>query len=142
MAAFEPGVMAAITGTESSLYSKATFHTTLPSQAAHTIRAPQLDTAFLILAPVMSSDYPTPASSRASSLASTKPSAPVLAGELSGSAIDMTESAEASEQIKKDRRSSSTSSYGAFRRRFLKLGPVHNGGDPGVSDYVDIEEEA
>jgi len=53
----------------------------------------------------------------------------------------MTESAEPSEHIKKDRRSSSTSSYGAFRLRFLKLGPVHNGGDPGVSDYVDIEEE-
>jgi len=138
MAAFEPGVIAAITGAECSLYSKASLESTLPSQAAHTSRVPRRDSFFLVLAPVMSSDYPTQASSRASSVVSTKP---ILTGELSGSAIDTTESAEPSEQIKKDRRSSSTSSFGASRLRFLKLGPVHNGGDPGVSDYVDIEEE-
>jgi hypothetical protein len=141
MASFEPGVMAAITGSEGSLYSKAASQATLPSQAAHTSRVPGQDSSFLILAPAMSSDYPSPASSRTSSIASVKPLHATLSGESLESAVDMTETAEAGEQINKDRRSSSTSSYGAFRRRFLKLGPVHGGGDPGISDYVNIEEE-
>lgn len=140
MANYEPGVMAAITGAECSLYSKGTFQTTLPSQAAHTSHIPRPDSLFLVLAPVMSTDYPSPVSSRASSVVSAKPS-PTIVGEPATSAVDETEPAEAMVQFQKDRRSSSTSSYGAFRRRFLKLGPVHNGGEAGVSDYVNIEEE-
>lgn len=97
---------------------------------------------FLILAPILSSDYPSQPSSRASSVNSTTAPAPALAaaGLLSTSAIDDSVPADAAEQVKKDRRSSSVSSTGAFRRRILKLGPVHNGGEPGVSDYVELDE--
>jgi hypothetical protein len=141
MSSYEPGVISAITGSEGSLYSKAASQTTLPSQAAHTSQVPRRDSLFLVLAPVMSTDYPSSASSRTSSIDSIKPSLGKLPSESSESAIDMTEPAEAGLHINKDRRSSSTGSYGAFTRRFLKLGPVHGGGDPGVSDYVEIEEE-
>jgi hypothetical protein len=39
----------------------------------------------------------------------------------------------------KTRRSSSVSSDGVSPRKFLKLGPVFGGGEPGVGDYADDE---
>lgn len=98
---------------------------------------------FLILAPTLSSDYPSQNSSRASSVGSTTAAPPALstAALPSTSAIDDSAPADATEQVKKDRRSSSVSSTGVFRRRILKLIPVHNGGEPGVSDYVELDEE-
>ncbi|KAF2839428.1 hypothetical protein M501DRAFT_1016509 [Patellaria atrata CBS 101060] len=38
------------------------------------------------------------------------------------------------------RRSSSVSSDGSARPRFLKLGPVHFGGEQGVGDFAEVEE--
>jgi len=35
----------------------------------------------------------------------------------------------------------SSTSSGFIKLRFLKLSPVHGGGEPGVSDYVEWEEE-
>lgn len=142
MATFEAGVLAAITGAECSI-APLDKREQLPSQAAHTIRIPRPDSVFLVLSPVTSSDYPSPTSTRTPSVDSSAPPKPLLASitQTLGSAIDLTGSADASEQVQKDRRSSSTSSYGPFKRRFLKLGPVHNGGESGVSDYVEFDEE-
>jgi hypothetical protein len=143
MATFEAGIIAAITGAECSIAPHDATDAPLPSQAAHTIRIARPTSIFLVLSPVISSDYPSNASTQVPSTASSVSSKPLLASMAPavGSAIDLTGSVEASEQVHKDRRSSSTSSYGPFKRRFLKLGPVHNGGEAGVSDYVDFEEE-
>ncbi|RDI82929.1 hypothetical protein Vi05172_g7213 [Venturia inaequalis] len=97
---------------------------------------------FLILAPTLSSDYPSEAISRASSTGSTTAAPPTLsvAALPSTSAIDDSVPDDAAQSVKKDRRSSSISSTGGFRRRVLKLGPVHNG-EVTVSDYVEADEE-
>jgi len=134
MASFDAGALAEITGADCHIAPMA--NTTSTSQntstpthfASHMARR---EPVFLVLAPVLSTDHPTPASSRASSFAMPKDT----------SAVDMTLTVEAADQLKKDRRSSSVSSSGGFRRRVLKLGPVHGGGEPGVSDYVELEEE-
>lgn len=142
MATYEAGIIAAITGAECSIAPHDALDAPLPSQAAHTFRIARPSSIFLVLSPVTSSDYPSHALSRTSSVDAPVPTKPLLSSitQALGSAVDLTGSAEASEQVQKDRRSSSTSSLGQSKRRFLKLGPVHNGGDPGVSDYVDFEE--
>jgi len=97
------------------------------------VSKPRSLSVFLELAPVLSTS-PSDASPRATS------AQPVLASEIPASAIDMSTPVEASEQPNKDRRSSSVSSTGSARPRFLKLGPVHFGGDPLESDFVDVED--
>jgi hypothetical protein len=97
------------------------------------VSKPRSLSVFLELAPVLST-APSDAPSRATS------ARPVLTAEVPASAIDMTTPAEASEQPNKDRRSSSVSSTSSARPRFLKLGPVHFGGDPMESDFVDVED--
>jgi hypothetical protein len=141
------GVLAQVTGTECHIaaYDKSV---DIPSHHKVTETTGKLPRpsfpgfGFLILAPTLSTDYPSQFSSRASSINSTTSPAPAISSSevLPTSAIDDTTPADPAEHIKKDRRSSSVSSTGAFRRRILKLGPVHNGGEPGVSDYVEIEE--
>jgi len=86
---------------------------------------PRRDSTFLVLSPVVSSTHPP----QPTSLATSSPLSP---SNVAATVV---------EPVKKERRSSSTSSTGPFNRRYLKLGPVHGGGDPGVADYVDIEEE-
>jgi len=95
------------------------------------VSKPRSLSVFLELAPVLSTS-PSGASPQAISTR--------LTAEAPASAIDMSTSAEASEQPNKDRRSSSVSSTSSARPRFLKLGPVHFGGDPLESDFVDVED--
>jgi len=101
--------------------------------------AKSADPVFLSLAPVLSSSYPSQPASRSSSLSSVDASA--LAGQPEPEqAVDLTSSAEPSDQMVKERRSSSMSSNSSARRRFLKLGPVH-GGDQPQQDFVEVDEE-
>lgn len=97
------------------------------------------NSAFLILAPEKSEPYlqQPKETSRTSSTSSTATDASVL----DTSAVDTTTEAEPNEATQKTRRSSSISSTSSARRRFLKLGPVHFGGDPLESDFVEAEEE-
>lgn len=88
---------------------------------------PRRDSTFLVLTPVMSPTYP----SQPALPATTSPLSPPV-GSVTSPII---------EPIKKARRSSSISSTSSFTKRYLKLGPVHGGGDPGITDYVDIDEE-
>ncbi|KAF2401908.1 hypothetical protein EJ06DRAFT_520829 [Trichodelitschia bisporula] len=104
------------------------------------------DSIFLSLAPVLSAGYPTQKGSPSVTAAAGSPltsalSTALLSGE--PCAVDLSTPAGPEDKIIKDRRSSSTASSGSalFRRRFLVLNPVHNGGDRGTSDYVDIEQE-
>jgi len=94
------------------------------------------NSTFLILAPEHSDAYPQQ-TSRTSSTSSTA----VDTSATEASAVDATTAAEPTDMTKKTRRSSSISSTGSTGRRFLKLGPVHFGGDPRVSDFVEAEEE-
>jgi len=128
----DAGSMAKVTGAKSHASSPSA--TTIPDATSQY-------SGFLILAPVLSNNYASASSSRASSVNSTSAPAPNLARAPlpSTSAIDDSTPADLAEQIKKDRRSSSVSSNGTFRRRILKLGPVH-GGESGVSDYVEFDE--
>jgi len=141
------GVLAEVTGTESHIaaYDK---QVDIPSVSKPTITTTSLrpsfpDSGFLILAPVLSSDYPSQPSSRASSVNSITAPTPAISTSTipPTSAIDESALADPAAQPKKGRRSSSVSSHGGFRRRILKLGPVHDGGTPGVSDYVELDEE-
>jgi len=107
-----------------------------------TVNKPRSLSVFLELAPVLSTSYPAQPSSRTSSTASSVPpkfDPSLLAVEPATSAVDLSAPAEASDQTHKDRRSSSVSSTSSARQRFLKLGPVHFGGDPLESDWVDAE---
>jgi len=81
--------------------------------------------SFLSLVPIQSDSYP---SSTASSTASTpSDKAPEIVSPRMN-AVDQ----ELAAVPEKTRRSSSVSSG-----RFLKLGPIHFGGEPGVSDFAD-----
>lgn len=144
MSSYDAGVLAEITGAECHVaaYDQAV---DVPSVVTHTPRPTRPlfpEGGFLILAPTLSSGYPSQASSRASSIASTTAATPNLstAALPSTSAIDDSAPADAAQSVKKDRRSSSVSSTGGFRRRILKLGPVHNG-EKVTSDYIEIDEE-
>jgi hypothetical protein len=91
------------------------------------------DSVFLVLAPEQSDSYPKESASRSSSMASAEK--PVL----NTSAVDTTTSEEPLVVVtQKTRRSSSISSDGSTSRRFLRLGPVHFGGDPLESDFVEV----
>ena len=76
---------------------------------------------FLVLAPTQSNSYP------ASPVGS--PSTAAVSTALSAVPLDDTH--------KRTSSVSSTSSEELKGLRFLKLGPVHFGGEPGVSDYAD-----
>jgi hypothetical protein len=139
------GVLAQVTGTECHIaaYDKKVDNHTISTTTGKLPRPSFPNSGFLILAPVLSTDYPSQPSSRASSVNSIIAPAPAISSSAitSTSAIDESAPADPAEQLKKARRSSSVSSTGAFRRRILKLGPVHNGGELGVSDYVELNEE-
>lgn len=93
-----------------------------PRTCSHNLET-RRDSAFLVLAPITSDNYSAQQSSpSASRLGSSSITSPVV------------------EPVKKERRSSSTGSTGAFSKRYLKLSPIHGGGEPGVADYVDVEE--
>lgn len=93
-----------------------------PTTCSHNIER-RRDSAFLVLAPITSDNYSSQQSSPSTSRsAPTNLTPPVV------------------EPVKKERRSSSTGSSGAFGKCYLKLGPIHGGGDPGVADYVNVEE--
>jgi len=87
---------------------------------------------FLVLAPVTSNSYPTEDSARTSSISS------ALSSE---TAVEVSAPVELVEPVIKERRSSSMSSTSSASRRYLKLGPVHGGGDPTVPDFVEAEEQ-
>lgn len=137
MSSYDAAVLAEITGTESHVaaYDQAVDFAPNSSVVNQTPRPtrPSFPGGFLVLAPTISSDYPAQASSRASSIGST-------AALPSTSAIDDSAPADAAQSVKKDRRSSSVSSTSGYRRRVLKLGPVHNG-ETVTSDYVEVDEE-
>jgi hypothetical protein len=91
-----------------------------------------LDASFLVLAPVTSDNYYI-----------SPQSSPVIApsGQTNSTVSSLTTTLV--EPVKKEARSSSsgsTGSSGPFGRRYLKLGPIHGAGEPGVTDYVDVEE--
>jgi len=144
MASYDAGVLAEITGAECHVaaYDKKVDVPSVVTQTPRPTRPMFPEGGFLILAPTLSTDYPSQPSSRASSIGSTTAAAPALAAAPlpSTSAIDDSAPADAAQQVQKDRRSSSVSSTGGFRRRILKLGPVHNGEKP-TSDYVELDEE-
>lgn len=80
-----------------------------------------LEHKFLVLAPVISSSYP------AQKTEASTPTEPFD--------VDI---------VKKERRSSSSGSSASDasgKLRFLKLGPVHFGGEPGELDYVLLQPE-
>ncbi|OCL07641.1 hypothetical protein AOQ84DRAFT_54679 [Glonium stellatum] len=101
--------------------------------------------AFLVLAPVSSASYPTQRPAQSSKVEATSTIDPTekwfLPAEIPSSSIDQAEKATEAEYMPhKTRRSSSVSSSESFGRpRFLKLGPVHFGGEPGVPDFTLLE---
>ncbi|KAJ9646386.1 hypothetical protein H2201_008460 [Coniosporium apollinis] len=93
-----------------------------PADASPDAR-PRRDSTFLALAPTQSNSFPA--------------SPPSMSPRNSVAAVDAVEPALG---IESKRRSSSVSSGEAGRARFLKLGPVHYGGEMGASDYAEQEE--
>lgn len=95
-------------------------------------------TNFLSLAPVQSASYPrsqppTPAATKSGD-------APILSPALASPPKNGTgPSADEIAAVLKARRSSSVSSDGSEKKRFLKLGPVFWGGEPGVGDWAEEE---
>ncbi|KAF2476040.1 uncharacterized protein BDR25DRAFT_90025 [Lindgomyces ingoldianus] len=104
------------------------------TECAHHI--PRRNFAFLPLAPVMSTTYPKRSPP-------TSPKIEVLPADIAtlyiGEDLE-SESAQTNDTrpyFPKTRRSSSMSSIESFgRRRFLKLNPVHGGGEVGVPDFT------
>jgi hypothetical protein len=100
---------------------------------------------FLVLAPVSSASYPMHPPVRSPKVEATPTINPTekwfIPAEISSSPIDRSEkTAEVEYMPHKSRRSSSVSSSESFGRpRFLKLGPVHFGGEPGVPDFTLLE---
>jgi len=108
---------------------------------------PARNFTFLALAPITSASYPTRPRASSTSVFKGETTAIVdrpddfipteMASPTVGSA-DTT--AEEIKYMLKSRRSSSVSSSESFGRpRFLKLGPVHWGGEPGVPDFTLLE---
>ena len=93
--------------------------------------------SFLSLAPVQSASYPVQVATGAASPNVAKATAPDSG--VPTPPGDLVLSAEEVTRVEKTRRSSSVSSEGISPRRFLKLGPVFWGGEPGVGDYADDE---
>ncbi|QDS70617.1 hypothetical protein FKW77_000517 [Venturia effusa] len=142
MSSYDSAVLSKITGTECHVaaYDQAVDVPSVTIQTPRPIRPMFPEGGFLVLSPTLSSHSPSQTSSRASSIGSATAAALPSAAPSSTSAIDDNGSAEAPQAVKKDRRSSSVSSAGGFRRRILKLGPVHNG-ETITSDYVELDEE-
>ncbi|KAI9714563.1 MAG: hypothetical protein M1812_006368 [Candelaria pacifica] len=101
--------------------------------------------SFLSLAPVQSASYPTtPASTPGNSKRGSEQATPGSSNSQPAIASPTDNMAAPSPSeiatALKTTRSSSTSTVDSDtlgRNRFLKLGPVHWGGDPGVSDWAD-----
>jgi hypothetical protein len=117
---------------------------------------PARPSTFLVLAPISSPTYPMTRPSFPSPTTPTKEVAPVIAPEaphwfapeLASPPIDKadTTAKEIEDMLNKEERqrrrsstssTSSNSSYG--RPRFLKLGPVHFGGNPDDKDFTEVD---
>jgi len=95
------------------------------------------ESEFLVLAPVLSNSYPAMSPLfRSTSIASES----AASSDEANTAVDTTTIAEIDSALKKTRRSSSVSSTGSGRTRYLRLGPVHWGGEPGIADFVEADE--
>jgi hypothetical protein len=118
-------ILSEITGTDSHIAPPST---TIKSTMAQSTSKESLrrDSLFLVLAPVLSTDYPAPQSATTIASPSTEAAAPVPEVQ----------------PVKKERRSSSvSSSEGLFKRKVLKLGPVFGGQQNSGSDFVELDEE-
>jgi hypothetical protein len=98
--------------------------------------------AFLTLAPIASDTYPTSRPNQTTPKTDAKPMSPadfvpVLNQE--PSAIATASVQESLGEHQKTRRSSSVGSDTPGKPRFLKLGPVFFGGEPGVTDYAEVD---
>jgi hypothetical protein len=112
---------------------------------------PTMPTTFLSLVPETSSSYPTQRASTSAADASattagatttTASTTTTDAAKETSSAVDLTAPAAAGDAATaKARRSSSISSTGSGGLKFLRLGPVHFGGDPRQADFVLLAEE-
>ncbi|KAI9785938.1 MAG: hypothetical protein M1839_008204 [Geoglossum umbratile] len=91
--------------------------------------------SFLSLAPVQSASYPVQPTTGAAFPDVAKATAPDSGVPTPPRGLVLL--AEEVTRVEKSRRSSSVSSEGISPRRFLKLGPVFGGGEPGVGDYAD-----
>jgi hypothetical protein len=91
---------------------------------------------FLTLIPVQSASFPASPESTASSTAEASPEQTTLKSD----PVPAEEVAAALKNSRSDSVSSAGSSKAEFR--YLKLGPVFWGGVPGVSDYVDLEDQS
>ncbi|KAF2091097.1 hypothetical protein K490DRAFT_62423 [Saccharata proteae CBS 121410] len=102
--------------------------------------ADRRESIFLALAPVSSSNYPvTPMGTSPINAGASDGAAPVSpTEELASPAVKAPEMS----VTKKERRSSSVSSNSSSGApfKFLKLGPVHFGGEPGGSDFAEVDE--
>ena len=85
---------------------------------------------FLVLAPVLSATYPIQPVASQLSLDS-----------LAADSTSKTNQAVFVNPIQKERRSSSVESSDFSSPRFLKLGPIHFGGEPGQSDFAEHDDE-
>jgi len=143
----DASVIAQITGTNYSapfdtnatMSSPSTTESSIPITKEQDVPASHLrrGSAFLVLTPVLSNSYPAiPAVSRSTSIASES----AASAEEASPTVDTTTVAEIESVLKKTRRSSSVSSTGSGRARYLRLGPVHWGGEPGVPDFVEADE--
>src|ERR1700709_1015847 len=96
---------------------------------------PIIGMTFLVLAPETQGYKPTADASRSASTPSASDKAATTT-----EAVDATLIPAPTSNKTRVRRSSSISSASssASRLRFLKLGPVHFGGDPTASDFVDL----
>ncbi|KAI9868196.1 MAG: hypothetical protein M1813_006941 [Trichoglossum hirsutum] len=96
--------------------------------------------SFLCLVPVQSASYPPqPAAPRGVSSTNATGLPPDTTGVPTPLRDSMILAAGDVDRTVKTRRSSSVSSDGVSPRKFLKLGPVFGGGEPGVGDYADDE---
>ncbi|KAF2453494.1 hypothetical protein BDY21DRAFT_367025 [Lineolata rhizophorae] len=92
-----------------------------PATTACSHRIPHRPSVFLVLAPVHSDGYPSGPMSPRSPPAADSPASPM--------GIAVADKARRSSSV------SSASSAASGPARFLKLGPVHFGGEPGVPDF-------
>lgn len=141
----DAAILAEITGTDCHIapFAQALADSKVTRKSSvSTVIVPKTNMDFLVLAPVQSSTYPAaPPTTAATSpaVAVLNPSAPVSSVRAVAAATS-----QAIATTEKSRRSSSISSTnsGLNPQRFLKLGPVFYGGEPGVGDYAEevIEE--
>ncbi|KAF1808128.1 hypothetical protein P152DRAFT_453137 [Eremomyces bilateralis CBS 781.70] len=128
----DAAIMSEITGTDCHIepFASSAAHTTPLRKASisSSLPSPSMEappTTFLCLVPVHSDSFPS-SHLRSSSL----PSPPALPS-VPEQPIMLVD------QQRRTSDSSTTSTGSALR--FLKLGPVHFGGEPGVGDYADMD---